>query len=252
MTEPGRRSARIAAASVVGGCRRRVRKQRTVVLLPADDGKPAAVTVRQGEREIVLDQPYAAARVTPLGPSAYRASAQEVETHFGPALAARPSRPATFTLYFIEGKDEFTEESKQVVDRILTEIARRPVPDVRVVGHTDAVGSDPFNDALGQQRADVVRAALVRLGVPSADIEAVSRGKRAAGDSDARRRRRAAQSSRRDRRALTTRPAAGPIQRSDQNRDVVGGLGARRECRDVRGQRGDDGVRRCGALRQTC
>ncbi len=177
MTGPGRRSARIAAASVVavvvGAC-----ASSTVVLLPADDGKPAAVTVRQGEREIVLDQPYAAARVATAGPSAYRASAQEVETHFGPALAARPSRPATFTLYFIEGKDEFTEESKQVVDRILTEIARRPVPDVRVVGHTDAVGSDPFNDALGQQRADVVRAALVRLGVPSADIEAVSRGKR--------------------------------------------------------------------------
>jgi outer membrane protein OmpA-like peptidoglycan-associated protein len=52
------------------------------------------------------------------------------------------------------------------------------VPDVLVVGHTDAVGSDPFNDALGQQRADIVRGALIRLGIPPEDIRAISRGKR--------------------------------------------------------------------------
>lgn len=178
MIESGGPFARIAAvaaaAALVGACASRA----TVVLLPSDDGKPAAVTVKQGDREVVLDQPYAAARSTPFGPSAYAASAQEVETQFGSALAARPSRPSSFTLYFIEGKDEFTQDSKEVVDRILIEISRRPVPDVRVVGHTDAVGSDSYNDALGLQRAEVVRAALVGLGVPRANIEAVSRGKR--------------------------------------------------------------------------
>jgi len=52
------------------------------------------------------------------------------------------------------------------------------VPDVLVIGHTDTVGSDQANDALGQQRADIVRAALIRLGVPADDIRALSRGKR--------------------------------------------------------------------------
>ena len=151
----------------------------TVVLLPEKDGRPAAVAVTQGDKEAVLDQPYAAVKVTPLGPRAYRSNAQEVESQFGSALAAQPSRAATFALYFVEGKDEFTEESKQVVDRILSEIAKRPVPDVLVVGHTDLVGSDPFNDALGQQRADTVRAALIRLGIPPGDIRAISRGKHA-------------------------------------------------------------------------
>jgi outer membrane protein OmpA-like peptidoglycan-associated protein len=46
------------------------------------------------------------------------------------------------------------------------------------VGHTDTVGSDQVNDALGQQRADTVRAALMRLGIPGDDIHAISRGKR--------------------------------------------------------------------------
>jgi outer membrane protein OmpA-like peptidoglycan-associated protein len=127
---------------------------------------------------VVLDQPYAAARTTQQGPRAYRSSLQEVEAQFGAALAAQPARASTFTLYFVEGKNEFTEESKQVVDRILSEIAKRPVPDVLVVGHTDTVGSDQANDVLGQQRADIVRAALIRLGVAPDDIRVISRGKR--------------------------------------------------------------------------
>jgi outer membrane protein OmpA-like peptidoglycan-associated protein len=150
----------------------------TVVLLPEKDGRQTAVVVRQGDKETVLDQPYAAARTTQQGPRAYRASPQEVDTQFGAALAAQPARASTFTLYFVEGKNEFTEQSRQVVDRILSEIAKRPVPDVLVVGHTDAVGSDQANDVLGQQRADIVRVALIKLGVASDDIRAISRGKR--------------------------------------------------------------------------
>jgi outer membrane protein OmpA-like peptidoglycan-associated protein len=151
----------------------------TVVLLPQEDGKATAVSVKQGDREVVLDQQYAAAKTTALGPREYRSGPEEVAAQFGAALAAQPSRAAAFTLYFVEGKDELTDESKQVVDTILAEIAKRPVPDVLVVGHTDAVGNDQFNDALGQQRADTIRAALIGLGIPAADIQAVSRGKRA-------------------------------------------------------------------------
>ena len=150
-----------------------------MVLLPEKDGSRTALTVRQGDKDVLLDQPYAAVRTTPLGPRAYRADAQDVAAKFGPALAAQPTRATTFTLYFVEGGDEFTEESRRAVDQILSEIASRPVPDVLVVGHTDAVGSDQFNDALGQQRAEAVRAALMRLGIPANDIHALSRGKRA-------------------------------------------------------------------------
>ena len=78
-----------------------------------------------------------------------------------------------------ETAEDPAQTSKLVVDRILSEITLRPVPDVLVVGHTDLVGSDPFNDALGQQRAETVRSALIRLGIPQSDIHAISRGKRA-------------------------------------------------------------------------
>ena len=164
-----------AFAAVLGGCA----GSGTVVLLPEKDGRQTAVAVKQGSQEVVLNQPYAAAKTTSAGPRAYVANAQDVSAQFGAALAAQPARAAIFTLYFIEGKDELTEESARVVDSILSEIAKRPVPDVLVVGHTDTVGTDPFNDALGRQRAEVVRVALMKLGVPSDDIHAISRGKRA-------------------------------------------------------------------------
>jgi outer membrane protein OmpA-like peptidoglycan-associated protein len=52
------------------------------------------------------------------------------------------------------------------------------VPDVLVVGHTDSVGSDQYNDALSRQRADVIRAGLIQNGIAPENILAVGRGKR--------------------------------------------------------------------------
>ena len=150
----------------------------TVVLLPEPDGHPTALSVREAGHEVVLDHPYDAANQTPLGPRAYHATPEVVEARFGPALAAAPARPATFTLYFELGTDTLTAESQRLVDQVLGEIARRPVPDVLVIGHTDTVGSDATNDALGQRRADAVREGLIRMGVKAEDVRALSRGKR--------------------------------------------------------------------------
>jgi outer membrane protein OmpA-like peptidoglycan-associated protein len=47
---------------------------------------------------------------------------------------------------------------------------------VRVVGHTDSVGSDQVNDRLSYERAEVVKRYLEDRGVAAARIEAVGRG----------------------------------------------------------------------------
>jgi OOP family OmpA-OmpF porin len=112
------------------------------------------------------------------GPLKSSATEQQVRSQFGAALDARPLPPQQFTLYFVEGKDEFTDESKRAFDSVFTEIARRPVPDVLVIGHTDRVGSDAFNDELSRQRAEVVRRALVARGVAAQNIVVVGRGER--------------------------------------------------------------------------
>jgi outer membrane protein OmpA-like peptidoglycan-associated protein len=172
-----RRAASLAAALfafTLFGCAQRG----TVVLLPEKDGKPTAVVVKQNDKETVLDKPYAAVQQTPFGLKPYTSTPEEVQTKFGVALASQPQRAVSFTLYFVEGKDEFTEESKRVVESVFSEIVKRPVPDVIVIGHTDALGSDQVNDTLARQRAESVRAELIRRGVAAESIQASGRGKR--------------------------------------------------------------------------
>ena len=173
-----RLAAVLAAAALsawIGGC---AYNTGTVVLLPDKDGRDTAVIVKQGSETYTLNKPYAAARQGPLGAQPYTSDQKEVDARFGAALAAQPIRAKSFTLYFLEGQDEFTVESKETFETVFTEIAKYPVPDLVVVGHTDKVGSDVFNDALALRRAETVRTALIARGVASANIVAVGRGKR--------------------------------------------------------------------------
>ena len=166
----------LALAALLGACASK--PQGTVVLLPDAQGKDTAVLVKQDGGELLLDQPYAAAELTDKGPQKATSSAEQVRARYGAALAAQPLPPQQFTLYFVEGKDEFTDESRRAFDGVFAEIAKRPVPDVLVIGHTDRVGNDAFNDQLSRQRAEVVRKALVARGVAAQSIVVVGRGKR--------------------------------------------------------------------------
>ena len=167
--------AALSLVALLGAC---ATPQGKVVLLPDAEGKNTAVSVKQDGGELLLDKPYAAAQLTSGGPKPATSSAAEVQSQFGAALAARPAAPAQFTLYFVEGKDEFTDSSKRDFDSVFAEIAKRPVPDVLVIGHTDTVGTDAFNDNLSRQRAEVVRKALVARGIAPQNIAIVGRGKR--------------------------------------------------------------------------
>jgi len=160
---------------LVAGC---AGPKETIVLLPNPAGQETAVTVTQADRQVVLSQPYAAARVSRSGTEAFASSARQVQATYGQALAAQPLPPAQFTLFFVENKDELTDESKRIVDGVFAEIAKRPVADVIVIGHTDTVGSDAANDALSRQRADVVRAAFAARGLAPDKVTTIGRGKR--------------------------------------------------------------------------
>ncbi|MBX3645268.1 MAG: OmpA family protein [Rubrivivax sp.] len=176
MSSAWRAACALVLSLLLGACA--TKPQGTVVLLPDAQGRDTAVLVNQDGGALLLDKPYAAADLTNKGPLKATSSPEQVQAQFGAALAARPAAPQQFTLYFVEGKDEFTDESRRAFDGVLGEIARRPVPDVLVIGHTDRVGNDAFNDQLSRQRAEVVRKALVARGVAAQSIVVVGRGKR--------------------------------------------------------------------------
>ncbi len=168
----------LVAAFLASGLAACATQSGTVVLLPEQGGRDTAVTVRQGDRTLVLDQPYAAADLTSTGPQPRASSAAEVDRRFAAALAAQPARPRVYTLYFVEQTDTLTDESRRMLDTVAAEIARHPVPDIVVVGHTDRVGSDAVNDALARKRAETVRTGLTQRGIAAENIVAVGRGKR--------------------------------------------------------------------------
>jgi outer membrane protein OmpA-like peptidoglycan-associated protein len=137
------------------------------------------VVVQEGGREVVLNSAYASARTGPGGQlEPGQATADEVRAIFADALQAEPPRPVTFILYFIEATDQFTPESQVLVDQVLLAIASRPAPELTVAGHTDALGTDQYNDALSLRRAERVRTLLIARGIAPASIVAVGRGKR--------------------------------------------------------------------------
>lgn len=77
--------------------------------------------------------------------------------------------------------DKFTlkAEGKQELDRIAAEIlASKEWDRINVVGHTDHVGSDKYNQTLSEKRAKAVAVYLVSRGIPKEKVTEEGRGKR--------------------------------------------------------------------------
>jgi len=148
------------------------------VVVPSSDGHVGKIVVTHGAETRVIDKPWSGQRVTGDGIEAAKDSEEEVRQAFGTTLSALPGRPASFMLYFLEGKDELTPESREELDRVFVELKRRPLPDIVVIGHTDTVGGLGYNDKLSLARAERMREMMVGLGIPEERVQAAGRGKR--------------------------------------------------------------------------
>lgn len=150
-----------------------------VVLLANDDGSVGAVDVSNAGATRHLSAANQAAGLN--GPEqapgeAFTMKQEDVDRVFGAAIAARPTPPERFILYFELGTTRLTDASKRQLPEILKAIGRREMPDVDVTGHSDRSGSKAYNYALSLRRAEAVRDAIVGIGVPSGRISVTSHG----------------------------------------------------------------------------
>lgn len=171
------------AAIIVAGCatpppQPATRQETLVVVVPERDGKVGSVAVSTPQGTAVINTPYAAVRTSPGGPQPSMLSEAEIRQRFGAALDARPDIPMSFTLNFLEGRDELTPPSVLLLPGILAELRRRGNAEVTVIGHTDRVGRLEYNDRLSLQRAQRVVSELVRIGIPATAVVAAGRGER--------------------------------------------------------------------------
>lgn len=163
----------VLVALVQGGC---TTTREWYVVMPSQDGHRGSIVVSRDGTETVLEGPYSSTRSGATG--VFIADEREVEQTFGAALRATPPRAVSFTLYFVENLDEFTESSRAEFPAIAAEMTRRPAPQITIIGHADTTGSHAHNDALSLRRAERMRTELVKLGIDASRIAVEARGKR--------------------------------------------------------------------------
>ena len=79
-------------------------------------------------------------------------------------------------MYLFLDKSEIEERSYDLLNEVAQALKARTTLRVRIEGHTDSRGPDAYNLKLSSERAESVKAYLVKAGIDSARLEAKGYG----------------------------------------------------------------------------
>lgn len=159
----------LAAALMVGGCAKkelvRTDEPAAPVTSPAaSDSRPAAPAETPVSTPAVPDASTTA--VTDLGAAGA-----------GDAARAGQQQGLLETVYFDYDSFLLAPAGRDALSRNAQLLLRKHAGAVRIEGHCDERGSDEYNLALGEKRAQAARNYLVTLGVPAQRLSVISYGK---------------------------------------------------------------------------
>jgi outer membrane protein OmpA-like peptidoglycan-associated protein len=89
-----------------------------------------------------------------------------------------PPQSAPSQVYFGFDSAELLPTTETGVDDLATYLGRQPEVSVELVGHTDPLGPERYNEGLGDRRANAVAQRLLADGVPGARLRVSSHGER--------------------------------------------------------------------------
>lgn len=81
-------------------------------------------------------------------------------------------------MYFATGKTQILSSSEAALNELYSLLSQRPNQRIRIVGHTDDIGSDYSNQVLSEGRAQSIRTEMINRGIDGDRIETKGRGER--------------------------------------------------------------------------
>ncbi len=108
--------------------------------------------------------------------SEFEAAMAEVDNAMRPVAAAQPPREQSFLVFFDFDRAEVTPQGQAVIQRAIETYRRGGTARIVATGHADRAGPEDYNQVLSARRADSVREALARSGVPSTQVSTSARG----------------------------------------------------------------------------
>ncbi len=100
---------------------------------------------------------------TPMGFDAQGSDSQKIE--------------GLSTIFFDYDKSSLSSESREALKKNSDWIKKNSKVTIQIEGHTDSRGSIEYNLALGERRANSVKAYLQSLGIPASRLKTISYGK---------------------------------------------------------------------------
>ncbi len=89
-----------------------------------------------------------------------------------------PPAPQNFMVFFDWDSTKLSDASLNVLEQARDSYKNKQDARITATGHTDTTGSEAYNMALSLRRANAVKDALVKLGVPAAAITTVGVGEK--------------------------------------------------------------------------
>lgn len=97
------------------------------------------------------------------------------DVYYSP-LVKNPAGGETLALYFGFDEDFMGDRTRRQLEIVAAMLKGDPTKKITLSGHTDALGTDHYNDQLSANRADTVRDFLAAAGVPAAQIVTIAKG----------------------------------------------------------------------------
>jgi outer membrane protein OmpA-like peptidoglycan-associated protein len=149
-----------------------------IVLLPDAEGMVGKAEVSNSNGSVLIEKENEAVSVKsekkPQNSGVMQA--REFNEIFETALASEPILPAKFFINFKFDSDKIVPESKPVIQLILSDIQKRPFPQIIISGHADRKGESDRNYRLSVKRARLVTELLITAGILPEIIETTAHG----------------------------------------------------------------------------